>query len=199
MSLQEWQKVFTEKGLDACVKHVKDKDVARWIKGDLSLEDLPEMVDMVLVDAQTRKDFVAGNLMLAAKLNIYATKTQPEVKNEPIVGIGQHEAGYNARPAKRHFGDFPFKGDHWRLRSSQFFFTGQTKYMANGICLPCTDDDVIDKRGESKMFDYVTNFKAPPSKMHSNVFKCTFTSISLCRLSSSALHRQRAHKRHKSC
>ena len=199
MSLQEWQKVFTEKGLGDCTKNVKDADVARWIKGDLSLEDLPDMLDMVLEDAQTRKDFAAGNLMLAAKLSKAATKTQPEVKNEPIVGLGQQEAGYNARPAKRHFGDFPFKGDHWRLRSSQFFFTGQTKYMANGICLPCDDDDVIDKRGESKMFDYVTNFKAPPSKMYSNVFTCTFTYISLCRLSSSALYRQRAQKRHRSC
>ena len=106
MSLQEWQKVFTEKGLGDCTKNVKDADVARWIKGDLSLEDLPDMLDMVLEDAQTRKDFAAGNLMLAAKLSKATTKTQPEVKNEPIVGLGQHEAGHNARPAKRHFGDF---------------------------------------------------------------------------------------------
>ena len=162
MSLQEWQKVFTEKGLGDCTKNVKEADVARWIKGDLSLEDLPDMLDMVLEDAQTRKDFAAGNLMLAAKLNKAAVKGQPPVKTEAVVGYTQQEAAYGAKPAKRNYDDFPFKGDHWRMRPAQFFFTGQTNYMASGICLPCDPEDVVDKRGESKTFEYVTNFEAPP-------------------------------------
>ena len=196
MSLQAWQDVFSAKGLGDCTKNVKEADVARWIKGDLSLADLPDMLDMVLEDAQTRKDFAAGNLMLAAKLSKAATKTQPEVKNEPVVGYTQQEAAYGAKPAKRNYDDFPFKGDHWRMRPAQYFFAGQSKYMASGICLPCDKTDVVDKRGESKTFDYVTNYKAPPSKMYKNVHFHTFSYIFLCRLSCFALRVYRAQDRH---
>ena len=164
MSLEVWQNVFTEKGLDDCVKHVKDADVARWKEGGLSPEDLPDMLDMVLENAGTRQQFAVGNMMLGAKLDKAAAKAQPHVKNEAIVGLGQQEAGYGAKPAKRHYEDFPFKGDHWRLRPGQFFFTGQDKYMANSICLPCDDSDVVDKRGESKTFEFVTNFNQGTTK-----------------------------------
>ena len=47
------------------------------------------MLDMVLEDAETRKEFASGNMMLAAKLNQAAAKKKPEVKNEKIVGLGQ--------------------------------------------------------------------------------------------------------------
>ena len=46
---------------------------------------------MVLQDAETRMQFALGNMMLAAMLNQAAAKTHPEVKNEKIVGLGQHE------------------------------------------------------------------------------------------------------------
>ena len=98
MSLNAWQKVFTEKGLGDCTKNVKDADVARWTAADLSLEDLPEMLDMVLQDAETRKDFASGNMMLGAKLSKAAAQTQPEVKSEAVIGLTQQEAGYGAKP-----------------------------------------------------------------------------------------------------
>ena len=90
-----WQDVFTAKGLEGCAKFVKKEDVTRWEEGGVTLhQELPEMLDMVLQDADTRKTFASGNMMLAAKLNQAAAKTQPEVKNEKIVGLGQEEAGY---------------------------------------------------------------------------------------------------------
>ena len=196
MSLRSWQKVFTEKDLGDCTKHVKEPDVARWKEGGLTLADLPEMLDMVLEDADTRQQFALGNMMLGAKLNKAAVKGQPEVKHEPVIGLGQQEAVQGAVPAKRHYGDFPFKGAHWRLRPAQYFFTGQTEYMASGICLPCDDKDVVDKRGESKTFDYVTNFQAPTSKMYKNVHFHTFSYIFLCRLSCFPLRMHRAQERH---
>ena len=96
MSLQSWQDVFSAKGLDNCTKNVKDADVARWTAGGLTPEDLPEYLDMVLEDAETRKEFASSNMMLGAKLSKAAVKTQPQVKNEAIVGLGQEEAGYGA-------------------------------------------------------------------------------------------------------
>ena len=38
----------------------------------VSPEDLPDMLDMVLQDADTRQDFATGNMMLKAKLNAAA-------------------------------------------------------------------------------------------------------------------------------
>ena len=85
MSLKVWQDVFTAKGLDDCVKHVKDADVSRWTEGGLSPEDLPDMLEMVLENAGTRQQFAFGNMMLGAKLDKAAAKTQPQVKNEAII------------------------------------------------------------------------------------------------------------------
>ena len=170
--------------------------MARWAEVGLSPEDLPDMLDMVLENTGTRQQFAVGNMMLGAKLDKAAAKTQPNVKNEAIVGLGQEEAGYGAKPQKRNYEDFPFKGGHWRMRPSQFFFTGQDKYMANGICLPCDKTDVVDKRGDSKAFEYVTNFEAPTSKMYKNVHFHTFSYIFFCRLSSFALREYRAQERH---
>ena len=69
MSLNEWQEVFTQKGLGDCANHVKDADVARWKEGGLSPEDLPDMLDMVLQDADTRQDFATGNMMLGVGID----------------------------------------------------------------------------------------------------------------------------------
>ena len=63
--------MFTAAGLNDCVKHVKDADVARWTAGGLSVEDLPEMLDMVLENAGTRQQFAVGNMMLGAKLDLF--------------------------------------------------------------------------------------------------------------------------------
>ena len=108
MSLNEWQEVFTQKGLGDCANHVKDADVARWKEGGLTLAELPEMLEMVLEDADTRQQFAIGNMMLGAKLNKAAVKGQPQVKPEPVVGLGQQEVGYGAKPAKRNYEDPPF-------------------------------------------------------------------------------------------
>ena len=64
MSLKVWQDVFTAKGLDDCTKNVKDADVARWTAGGLTPEDLPDMLEMVLEDADTRQQFASANMML---------------------------------------------------------------------------------------------------------------------------------------
>ena len=74
MSLKAWQDVFSAKGLDDCTNNVKDADVARWKEGGLTPEELPEYLDMVLEDAQTRQTFATGNMMLAAKLNKAASQ-----------------------------------------------------------------------------------------------------------------------------
>ena len=95
------------------MKNVKDADVARWTEGGLSLEDLPEMLGMlVLEDAEMRTVFATGNMMLAGKLNKAARLAHPPPKTEPIIGQTQQEAASGGSSAKRHFGDFPFKGHH---------------------------------------------------------------------------------------